>query len=44
MNAIHQHQDITNSNRYGQMILAIRECYAVDEVKMMRDQARALEE
>jgi|LakMenEpi03Aug12_release.lakeMendotaPanAssembly.Ray.scaffolds.fasta_scaffold167928_5 hypothetical protein len=35
--------DITTV-KYQAMVMAIRECHQVDEVKMMRDQARALEE
>lgn len=35
--------DITTA-KYQAMVVAIRECHQVDEVKMMRDQARALEE
>jgi hypothetical protein len=30
--------------KYQAMVLAIQECHQVDEIKMMRDQARALEE
>jgi hypothetical protein len=36
--------DLTKHDRYQFMLVAIRDCHAVDEVKQMRDQARALEE